>query len=68
MVQIADYSCTYDNSVGIREPVTRKLELTFPDAYKNWKTMRDIALALKKEDKAEFCELPFCHTVEGEAM
>ena len=68
MVQIADYSCPYDNSVGIREAVTRKLELTFPDAYKNWKTMRDIALALKKEDKAEFCELPFCHTVEGEAM
>ena len=30
--------------------------------------MAAISLALKKTDGASFCELPFCHTVEAEAM
>lgn len=68
MNKIVDYLCTYDNSTGIREEVTKELGLIFPDAYKDWKTMTQISLALKKHDNADFCELPFCHTVEGEAM
>ena len=68
MSKIVDFKCTYDNSVGINEEVTKKLQLSFPDAYKHHNTMVLIAKELKRYDNASFCELPFCHTVEGEAM
>lgn len=68
MTEIIDFKCTYDNSVGITTEALKGLELTFPDAYKKWDTMAAIAIAIKKHDQAEFCELPFCHTVEGEAL
>ena len=68
MADIKDFRCTYSNSAGIREEVTRNLNLTFPDAYLHWDTMAAISLALKETDGAGFCELPFCHTVEAEAM
>lgn len=68
MGDIKDFKCTYDNSAGISGEVTKDLELTFPDAYKHCDTMVTLAEALKKTDGAPFCELPFCHTVEAEAM
>ena len=68
MADIRDFRCTYANSAGINEEVTSKLNLTFPDAYLHWDTMAEISLALKETDGAGFCELPFCHTVEAEAM
>ena len=68
MADIKDFKCTYANSVGISEEVTSKLSLTFPDAYLHWDTMAQVAEALKETDGASFCELPFCHTVEAEAM
>lgn len=68
MEKIVDFKCTYNNSAGINEEVTRNLKLSFPQAYKYCETMALIAKELKKHDNAAFCELPFCHTVEGEAM
>lgn len=68
MEKIVDFKCTYNNSAGINEEVTKNLELSFPDAYKYGETMALISKELKKHDNAPFCELPFCHTVEGEAM
>lgn len=68
MVSIKDFHCTYDNSVGINTEVTKELNAAFPDAYMHADTMAMISKALRKHDSAAFCELPFCHTVEGEAM
>lgn len=68
MGDIKDFKCTYDNSAGISGEVTKDLDLTFPDAYKHCDTMVTLAETLKKTDGAPFCELPFCHTVEAEAM
>ena len=68
MGEIKDFHCTYDNSVGINEEVTKELGLIFPDAYMHWDTMARLSRALKEHDGASFCELPFCHTVEAEAM
>jgi uroporphyrinogen-III decarboxylase len=65
---IADFHCTYDNSAGINADVTRRLNLKFPDAYKHWDTMVMLSKALKDHDHVTFCLLPFCHTVEAEAM
>lgn len=66
--EIKDFNCTYDNSAGISGEVTEKLNLTFPDAYLHHETMAELSKALKEHDRAAFCELPFCHTVEAEAM
>lgn len=68
MGKIIDFKCTYDNSVGINNEVTEKTNLKFPQAYKNWHSMAVLAKELKEYDKTNFCQLPFCHTVEGEAM
>lgn len=68
MSKIVDFNCTYDNSAGINDEVTKSLQLNFPDAYKYHDTMVLISKALRKYDNAPFCKLPFCHTVEGEAM
>ena len=68
MAEIKDFNCTYDNSVGVNADVTEGLSLTFPDAYLHWDTMAKLSKALKEHDGAVFCELPFCHTVEAEAM
>lgn len=65
---IQDFKCTYGNSAGIREEVTNRTHLTFPDAYKHAETMAELSQILKECDGAPFCELPFCHTVEAEAM
>ena len=68
MGEIKDFNCTYDNSVGINGKVTEGLVLSFPDAYLHWDSMAKLSKALKNYDSAPFCELPFCHTVEAEAM
>ena len=68
MQTIVDFNCTYDNSVGIHDAITEKLNLKFPEAYLESDAMLQLALALKKHDGAAFCEMPFCHTVEAEAM
>jgi len=63
-----DFNCTYDNAAGVNQEAVGHLNLTFPDAYQHWESMASIALALKEYEDAGFCELPFCHTVEAEAM
>lgn len=68
MAKIVDFKCTFQNSVGINENVTKSLDLKFPDAYMKRESMVEIAKAIKEYDDATFCELPFCHTVEAEAM
>lgn len=68
MAEMKDFKCTYNNSVGICEEVTEKLKLEFPDAHLHSETMVVLSKALKEYDNACFCTLPFCHTVEAEAM
>ena len=68
MGEIREYKCTYSNSVGISAEVTSGLGLEFPDAYMHSDTMQVLAEAIKKHDDAAFCLLPFCRTVEAEAM
>ncbi len=65
---ISDFRCTFDNSIGISPEITKDLKLSFPDAYMHADTMVKIAYAMKQKEGAAFCMLPFCHTVEAEAM
>ena len=65
---ISDFRCTFDNAIGISPELTKDLKLSFPDAYMHADTMAKIAHAMKQKEGAAFCMLPFCHTVEAEAM
>lgn len=65
---ISDFRCRFDNSIGISPEVTNDLELSFPEAYQHADSMVKIAYELKKQEGVSFCKLPFCHTVEAEAM
>ena len=65
---ISDFRCTFDNAIGISPEITKDLKLSFPDAYMHADTMAKIAHAMKQKEGAAFCMLPFCHTVEAEAM
>ncbi|KNF09109.1 uroporphyrinogen decarboxylase [Gottschalkia purinilytica] len=68
MSKIIDFQCTYDNSTGISKETIQQTGIKFPEAYKNWDSMAQLALAIKEQDNASFCQLPFCHTLEGEAL
>lgn len=68
MSKIIDFKCTYNNSVGISKEAIQQTGLKFPEAYKNWDSMVQLAIAIKEQDEKMHCELPFCHTLEGEAL
>ena len=67
-VKIRDFICDYSNSIGISREVTEPLDLDFPEAYKRADTMAVLSKAVKDHDGAGFCMLPFCRTVEMEAV
>lgn len=68
MNTIRDFKCTYGNSVGIQEEITRDLPLKFPDAYCHRDSLAMLSKAVKDHDGASFCLLPFCRTIEAEAL
>ena len=67
-IKIRDFECGYSNSVGVSAEVTEGLGLQFPDAYLHRDTMATLSHAIKEHDGVGFCLLPFCRTVEIEAM
>lgn len=67
-MKIRNFKCGYANSVGVSAEVTGALDMAFPDAYKHRDTMAAISRAVKEHDGANFCLLPFCRTVETEAV
>ncbi|WIV12941.1 uroporphyrinogen decarboxylase family protein [Proteiniborus sp. MB09-C3] len=68
MSKITDFQCTYDYTTGIGSIFKENTDLKFPEAYKEWEAMTQLAIAIKERDNAKFCELPFCHTLEAEAL
>lgn len=68
MGDIKDFKCTYDNISENSPEIARKLGLIFPDAYLHADTMATLSKANKEKTGNAICILPFCHTVEAEAM
>ncbi|SFH78225.1 GTPase, G3E family [Tindallia magadiensis] len=66
--KIHDFPCQNNDMAGLPEIVINELNLAFPQAYQESEAMMQIALSLKKYAGSPHCELPFCHTVEGEAL
>lgn len=62
------FQCSHDDEAGVDEKLAQRLDLRFPEAYLRCEMMEKLALGIKEEKQAAFCVLPFCHTVEGEAL
>lgn len=67
MEDIMALSCKYGNSDGVMETL-RSLGISFTEVYASPEAIADFAVALKAQRRADYCQLPFCHTVEAEAM
>lgn len=68
MNEIKDFKCTYDNSIGIHGKMIKDLQLKVPEAYLEASSLVLLSKALKEREDAVFCEMPFDHTVEAEAL
>lgn len=68
MAEILDFKCTYDNASENNPEVAKSLGLTFPEAYLHAETMAKLSKANKEKEDSAICIMPFCHTVEAEAM
>lgn len=67
-MKIRDYSCFNENPTTINPEVKKSLDLKFPDAYKEAKSMANIAKYIRQKNESPYSTLPFCYTVEGEAF
>lgn len=68
MGDIKDFKCTYNNASENNPEVAKSIGLAFPDAYLHADTMAALSKANKENGGNTMCILPFCHTVEAEAM
>ena len=66
--KIVDFKCKRANESGFSDKIIRDLKLAFPGTYNDADIMAKTAVAIKKETASQICLLPFCHTVEAEAL
>lgn len=68
MVKILDYHCGYDNSTGMGVWAEKNPKLKFPESYLQQEMMAELAQTIRIQEGAAYCLLPFCHTLEAEAL
>ena len=68
MAVIADFHCTYDHAAGFGTWTKEDYGIRFPEAYLECDEMVRLAKAVKIRNGTEHCQLPFCHTLEAEAL
>lgn len=67
MGKIIDFHCKYENG-GLGEWAANLDGISFPQAYMEAGMMADLAKKVREHEGARFCKLPFCHTLEAEAL
>lgn len=68
MANLVDFPCKHENAVGFSDEIINKTTLSFPDSYNNYAALATLAVAMKEAMHFPFCILPFCHTIEAEAL
>jgi len=63
-----NFKCTSDNLEEIPMSIIEGTGLKFPDTHTNKEDMIRLVKELKKYNNDTICRVPFCVTVEGEAM
>lgn len=68
MEQKVKFKCTSNGSEEIPKELFKLMDSKFPGVHTNMNDMVNLSMALKKYKKDTICKLPFCVTVEAEAM
>jgi uroporphyrinogen-III decarboxylase len=68
MDSMMEFKCQSDNLEEIPGQIGRDFGITFPEAHRNSKDIALLAKAIKNHTEASVCIVPFCTTVEAEAM
>ena len=68
MGHLVDFPCVYDKKSGLDNSAQTITGFKISEAYKNWQSIAELAMLVKKTEQTAFCRLPFCHTLEGEAL
>lgn len=68
MAKILDYDCSAKEGDEASYVVYHEKGFAFPEVHTDAGSMADLARSIKEENGSSFCHLPFCHTVEAEAM
>lgn len=62
MAKIRDYICKSQELPNVTGQVN------FPEVHLKWKDMAEMSIRIRREYDMPYCELPFCHTIEAEAL
>lgn len=68
MGRIVDFQCTYEHASGFGMWASEEFGIVFPKAYQEREEIASLAKAVKQHNGTKFCLLPFCHTLEIEAL
>lgn len=67
-MKLIDYKCRHKDNEALLENVFFTSGIEFPKVHANAIEMARLSKLIKETHGDEFCILPFCHTVEGEAL
>ena len=68
MKALLNMKCKYSDSADVEQEVLTTLGMTFAQVYASADKIAALSLALKKANGHPYCVLPFCHTLEAEAL
>ncbi len=68
MSKLVDFPCKPQDAIGFSQEIIDKTGLSFPESYNDNMSLATLALAVKEDKNFPLCMLPFCHTIEAEAL
>lgn len=68
MSKVMDFKCVSDKMEEIPEYVVEKIGLNFPEVHTKAEYITILSKELKEYKKDSICRVPFCNTVEAEAL
>jgi uroporphyrinogen-III decarboxylase len=68
MNKFEEFICKSDDNEAIPQELIHSGKVILPNAHTNSKDITNLAMLLKEQRKDIFCFIPFCTTVEAEAM
>lgn len=68
MSEIMDFKCVSDKMEEIPESIVKKIGRGFPEVHTKAEYIATLSKELKEYKKDTLCRVPFCNTVEAEAL
>lgn len=68
MSKIIDYKCLPENEAGVDASKLEELSIKYPEVHTDHIQMKNLSKLIQEEEGTSYCKLPFCSTLEGEAL